>query len=265
MRFVSTRGRGRGVLSSRALRGPGARRRPVRPGVDRAVDLDGEAWPSSSWSLAEMGTRVLGPFVGGDLDDNTLASIVASALNFPIPLVEVEPGAVTRSSSFTGRRWRSRTSARASWRASWRRCTTGGAPLTVLVATSGDTGGAVAHAFHDVPHTRVVILYPDGRVSPTQEAQLTMFNGEATNVRAYAVAGSFDDCQRLTKEAFADADLRPGAADIGQLDQRRPAAAADDLLRPRRGAADGLPGARRSLVLPCSRRRAATSATSRPA
>jgi threonine synthase len=78
----------------------------------------------------------------------------------------------------------------------------------VLVATSGDTGGAVAHAFHDVPHTRVVILYPDGRVSPTQEAQLTMFNGGATNVRAYAVAGSFDDCQRLTKEAFADAVLR---------------------------------------------------------
>jgi threonine synthase len=77
-------------------------------------------------------------------------------------------------------------------------------PLTILVATSGDTGSAVAHAFHDVPHTRVAILYPQGRVSPTQEAQLTMFNGEATNVRAYATAGSFDDCQRLTKAAFAD-------------------------------------------------------------
>src|SRR5205085_881218 len=55
---------------------------------------------------------------------------------------------------------------------------------------------------------RVVILYPDGRVSPTQEAQLTMFNQEAGNVRAYAVAGSFDDCHRLTKEAFANAALR---------------------------------------------------------
>src|SRR5438270_13887970 len=83
-----------------------------------------------------------------------------------------------------------------------------GAPLTMLVATPCDTGGAVANAFHDVPHTRVVILYPDGRVSPTQEAQLTMFNGDSTNVRAYAVAGSFDDCQRLVKEAFADAGLR---------------------------------------------------------
>src|SRR5439155_20750985 len=84
----------------------------------------------------------------------------------------------------------------------------GGAPLTVLVATSGDTGGAVANAFHAVAHTRVVILYPQGRVSPTQEAQLTMFNGETTgNVCAYAVGGSFDDCQGVTKEAFADAEL----------------------------------------------------------
>jgi threonine synthase len=81
-------------------------------------------------------------------------------------------------------------------------------PLTVLAATSGDTGSAVAHAFHRVPHTRVVVLYPDGRVSPTQEAQLTMFNSEAGNVRAYAVAGSFDDCHRLTREAFGHAALR---------------------------------------------------------
>ncbi|MGC4085292.1 MAG: threonine synthase [Vicinamibacterales bacterium] len=84
----------------------------------------------------------------------------------------------------------------------------GDQPLTVLAATSGDTGSAVAHAFHGVPHTRVVVLYPDGRVSPTQEAQLTMFNSEDGNVRVYAVDGSFDDCHRLTKEAFANADVR---------------------------------------------------------
>jgi threonine synthase len=81
-------------------------------------------------------------------------------------------------------------------------------PLTILAATSGDTGSAVAHAFHGVPNTRVVILYPDGRVSPTQEAQLTLFNGEKSNVRAYAVAGSFDDCHKLTRDAYADPDLR---------------------------------------------------------
>ena len=81
--------------------------------------------------------------------------------------------------------------------------------------SSGDTGGAVAHAFHAVPYTRVVVLYPDGRISPTQEAQLTVFNDETGadginggNVRAYAVAGSFDDCHRLTREAFGDGDLR---------------------------------------------------------
>ena len=81
-------------------------------------------------------------------------------------------------------------------------------PLTVLVATSGDTGSAVANAFHRVPHTRVVILYPDGRVSPTQEAQLTMFNGVRANVRAYAVAGSFDDCHRLARQIFGNPDIR---------------------------------------------------------
>src|SRR5206468_2481469 len=79
---------------------------------------------------------------------------------------------------------------------------------TVLVATSGDTGSAVAHAFHGVARTRVVILYPERRVSPTQEAQLTLFNGEGERtVCAYAIAGSFDDCQRLVKAAFADAEL----------------------------------------------------------
>jgi len=66
----------------------------------------------------------------------------------------------------------------------------------------------VGHAFHGVPHTRVIVLYPDGRVSPRQEAQLTMFNADRdTNVRAYAIAGNFDDCQRLVKAASSDADL----------------------------------------------------------
>ena len=83
-------------------------------------------------------------------------------------------------------------------------------PLTVLVATSGDTGGAVAHAFHGVAGTRVVVLYPRGRVSPVQEAQFATLGG---NVTAVAVDGTFDDCQRLVKEAFADRGAgRPGTA-----------------------------------------------------
>lgn len=78
-------------------------------------------------------------------------------------------------------------------------------PLTILVATSGDTGAAVAAAFHRRPGFRVAILYPHGRVSPRQAHQLGCFEG---NVRAFKVAGSFDDCQRMVKAALADAALQ---------------------------------------------------------
>jgi threonine synthase len=76
--------------------------------------------------------------------------------------------------------------------------------VQILVATSGDTGGAVAHAFHGHAHIDVVILYPSGRVSELQEKQLTTLGG---NVYALEVDGSFDDCQRLVKEAFTDSTL----------------------------------------------------------
>jgi threonine synthase len=77
--------------------------------------------------------------------------------------------------------------------------------LTVLTATSGDTGGAVAHAFVGLPGVRVVILFPDGRISPSQERQ---FSTLGENIHAVAVQGDFDDCQRLAKEAFGDGELR---------------------------------------------------------
>jgi threonine synthase len=158
-------------------------------------------------TLTEIAYRVLRPYTRGELDATICEALVVAALNFPIPLVEVEPGIFalelfhgpTLAFKDVGARTMARLMASLD---------SGDQPLTILAATSGDTGSAVAHAFHDVPHTRVVILYPDGRVSPTQEAQLTMFNSEAGNVRAYAVAGSFDDCHRLTKDAFADAALR---------------------------------------------------------
>ncbi len=75
---------------------------------------------------------------------------------------------------------------------------------TVLVATSGDTGAAVASAFHKRPGFRVVILYPDGRVSPRQAHQLGAFGD---NVSAFRVDGTFDDCQRMVKEAFSDREI----------------------------------------------------------
>jgi threonine synthase len=82
---------------------------------------------------------------------------------------------------------------------------TDGTPLTILVATSGDTGSAVAQAFHGVPDTRVVVLYPEGQVTDVQEAQMASLGG---NITAVAVDGTFDDCQRLVKQAFADEALR---------------------------------------------------------
>ena len=158
-------------------------------------------------TLTEIGLRALRPFARGDLDPATLEAVIVEALNFPIPLVEVTPGVFSlelfHGPTFAFKDVGARVMARLM--ASKHR---GDDPLTVLAATSGDTGSAVAHAFHGVPNTRVVILYPDGRVSPTQEAQLTIFNGERSNVRAYAVAGSFDDCHRLTRDAYANPDLR---------------------------------------------------------
>ena len=158
-------------------------------------------------TLTEVAYRVLRPYTRGELDATTFEAVVVDALNFPIPLVQVEPHVFalelfhgpTLAFKDVGARVMARLMAALD---------TGAQLLTVLAATSGDTGSAVAHAFHGVPHTRVVVLYPEGRVSPTQEAQLTMFNSEAGNVRAYAVAGSFDDCHRLTKEVFADTELR---------------------------------------------------------
>ena len=172
-----------------------------------------EPWPAEeiarlpNRTLTEVAYRALRPYTRGELDATTFEAVVVEALNFPIPLVEVEPGIYalelfhgpTLAFKDVGARTMARLMAAID---------TGDEPLTVLAATSGDTGSAVAHAFHGVPHTRVVVLYPEGRVSPTQEAQLTMFNAERGNVRAYAVAGSFDDCHRLTREAFGDADLR---------------------------------------------------------
>lgn len=161
----------------------------------------------SDRTLTEIAYRALRPYTRPELDATTFEAVVVEALNFPIPLVEVEPGIFalelfhgpTLAFKDVGARTMARLLASVD---------TGDQPLTVLAATSGDTGSAVAHAFHGVPHTRVVVLYPNGRVSPTQEAQLTMFNSEDGNVRAYAVDGSFDECHKLTKEAFANPEVR---------------------------------------------------------
>jgi threonine synthase len=168
---------------------------------------EGELARLGNRTLTEIAYRALRPYTRPELDAATCEAVVVAALNFPIPLVEVEPDVYalelfhgpTLAFKDVGARTMARLMASLD---------SGEQPLTVLAATSGDTGSAVAHAFHGVPHTRVVVLYPEGRVSPTQESQLTMFNSEDGNVRAYAVSGSFDDCHRLTKEAFENHELR---------------------------------------------------------
>ncbi len=191
----------------------------LAPGGGLYVPETIDEWPEReierlpTRTLTEIAYRVLRPYTRGELDATAFEAAVVEALNFPIPLVEVEPGIYalelfhgpTLAFKDVGARTMARLMAALD---------TGDQPLTVLAATSGDTGSAVAHAFHGVPHTRVVVLYPEGRVSPTQEAQLTMFNAAEDgnvgngNVRAYAVAGSFDDCHRLTREAFGDQEIR---------------------------------------------------------
>jgi threonine synthase len=165
---------------------------------------DDEVASLTSMSLVDIGVRTLRPFARS-IDARTLSAVVHDALDFPIPLVEVEPGVFslelfhgpTLAFKDVGARVMARLMAAL------------GGDVTVLTATSGDTGSAVANAFYGIASARVVILYPEGRVSPTQEAQLTMFNDvPGSNVRGYAIAGSFDDCQRLVKEAFADKELR---------------------------------------------------------
>ncbi|MGE3509699.1 MAG: threonine synthase [Vicinamibacterales bacterium] len=210
MRFVTTRGGAPPVSFTDAVLAG------LAPDGGLYVPETIESWTADELArlpgrtLTEIGYRALRPYTRGELDATLFEALVVDALNFAIPLVEVEPGVFalelfhgpTLAFKDVGARMMARLMASLDQ---------GERDLTVLAATSGDTGSAVAHAFHGVPHTRVVVLYPDGRVSPTQEAQLTMFNGEAGNVRAYAVAGSFDDCHRLTREAFGDPVLRSAA------------------------------------------------------
>ncbi|MFP5380220.1 MAG: threonine synthase, partial [Vicinamibacteria bacterium] len=154
-------------------------------------------------SLTDVGTAVGAWLLEGELPADTWASIVADALDFPTPLVtlahDLHVLELFHGPTFAFKDVGARTMARllAAFQQS-------ADPITVLVATSGDTGSAVAQAFHGVTGTRVVVLYPDGKVSPVQEAQFATLGG---NVTAVAVDGTFDDCQRLVKAAFASPDL----------------------------------------------------------
>lgn len=153
--------------------------------------------------IVEIGTCVGAHLLTGEITADALRPLVADALDFPIPLVPVTDRIwaleLFHGPTLAFKDVGARTQARLLHHF------TDGTPLTILVATSGDTGSAVAQAFHRVPDTRVVVLYPAGQVSDVQEAQMASLGD---NITALAMRGTFDDCQRLVKQAYADDDLR---------------------------------------------------------
>ncbi len=155
-----------------------------------------------NYSNAAIAYQVIKPYVGNEMEDAALKKIVEETIDFPIPLIPVTENIFslelfhgpTLAFKDIGARFMSRCLGYFSKDISKK--------IVVLVATSGDTGGAVAHGFYNVPHVEVVILYPSGKVSSVQEKQLTTLGG---NIHALEVNGSFDDCQQMVKQAFSEA------------------------------------------------------------
>ncbi len=157
-------------------------------------------------SLQDIALEISSALLGEDIPQAKLEEIIRDAINFGVPLrkldedvsvLELFHGPSMAFKDF-GARFMSRVMA-------YFAADRGDALLDVLVATSGDTGGAVALGFESVPNTRVTILYPRGKVSPIQEQQLTR---NAGNIRALEVDGTFDDCQAMVKQAFNDPELK---------------------------------------------------------
>lgn len=156
------------------------------------------------YSFQEIGYEIAKNFIGNEIPDNDLLTIIENAIDFPAPLVQLSDqlsvlelfhGPTLAFKDF-GARFMARTMeyfVKGS-----------NEELNLLVATSGDTGSAVAHGFYDVDGINVYLLYPSGKVSYIQEQQMTTLD---KNITAIEVDGTFDDCQRLVKEAFVDSDL----------------------------------------------------------
>lgn len=152
--------------------------------------------------LVERSVHVLYPFVKDDLTKDQLTEIVTSAFNFPAQIqpiskdraiLELFHGPTLAFKDFGAR-----------FMAKCLQKFSKDKKITILTATSGDTGAAVAHAFHGIENIRVVILYPKGKISLLQEKMFTTLGG---NIETLAIDGSFDDCQALVKKSFDDKEL----------------------------------------------------------
>ncbi len=153
--------------------------------------------------MVERSVKVLYPFVSEDLTEAQLTEIVTDAFNFPAQIqpisekraiLELFHGPTLAFKDFGAR-----------FMAKCLQAFSENKKVTILTATSGDTGAAVAHAFHGIDNIEVVILYPKGKISLLQEKMFTTLGG---NIRTIAVEGTFDDCQSLVKQSFEDKELK---------------------------------------------------------
>ena len=165
----------------------------------------------TQYSNEEIAYQVMKPYVGDTIPELELRRIVEETINFDIPLVKVTDTIYslelyhgpTLAFKDIGARFMSRC---LGYFVKQSDLNLGKKKkVTVLVATSGDTGGAVANGFYEVEGVEVVILYPSGKVSSVQEKQLTTLG---KNIHALEIAGTFDDCQQMVKQAFIDEDLK---------------------------------------------------------
>lgn len=155
--------------------------------------------------FVERSIHVLKHLIGDELPEALLSSIVTTAFQFGAPLAKVSDqihclelfhGPTLAFKDFGGR-----------FMAQCLANISKGEPITILTATSGDTGAAVAHAFHGINNIQVVILYPKGKISKLQEK---LFTTLGDNIHTVAIESDFDDCQQLVKAAFDDPDVRDG-------------------------------------------------------
>jgi threonine synthase len=155
--------------------------------------------------FVERSIHVLKHLIGDELPEALLSSIVTTAFQFGAPLAKVSGqihclelfhGPTLAFKDFGGR-----------FMAQCLANISKGEPITILTATSGDTGAAVAHAFHGIDNIQVVILYPKGKISKLQEK---LFTTLGDNIHTVAIESDFDDCQQLVKAAFDDTDVRDG-------------------------------------------------------
>ncbi|MBU9857598.1 threonine synthase [Rahnella bonaserana] len=161
--------------------------------IDRLLELD----------FVTRSSRILSAFIGDEIPEEELHQRVKNAFTFPAPVAKVEEdiaclelfhGPTLAFKDFGGR-----------FMAQILTQVSGDQPVTILTATSGDTGAAVAHAFHGLKNVRVVILYPRGKISPLQEKLFCTLGG---NIHTVAIDGDFDACQALVKQAFDDEELK---------------------------------------------------------